>query len=315
MKLSLLVDYLQQLESISIEQIVQTNTNNLDNLMRLVLGHEVMRFEGHAIQLDRANTQIRQGFGTIRDTVKSLKKAIRDQISTIEPDYLQRSLLRFMTEEFGFSSNIDALQRRLTLSDDERAHVLACITNSQDVGWPGLIVRPGNQDWITSFTTYPTYVLDYTAEQIQEGIAHLPGVTQDRLCKYTISETLGRTIMPQIPRDQIGVSVLWFFLNFRPWEIVRKWLDELWQVTRPGGRVMFTYNDCDQAHGVALYESGYMSYTPGHRIRSHAISLGFEIVEDWHPTADLAWMILKKPGSLITSRACYPLAKVIARPK
>lgn len=274
-----------------------------------------MRFEQQAMELDHAICDLTKKYREIDRLHQHIKDTIRSQIQFIQPYYLQRSLQKFLIHEKSFSSSMDALQRRLSVSDEIRAHLASLMGCAQDIGWPGMIVRPGNEDWARSFCTDPIYALDYTPEQIASGIQCFNSVVQNRICRYTINETPGQPIMPFMPNGQIGISVLYYFLEFRPMEIIQQWLDELWRITRPGGRVMFTYNDCDYKQGVMLYEDNFMSYTPGHMIKKHACLLGFEIVEHYRPTDSLSLLHLKKPGELFHSRASQTLARVLARPK
>ena len=55
---------------------------------------------------------------------------------------------------------------------------------------------------------------------------------------------------------------------------------------------MFTFNDCDTAHGVALAEDSDMSYTPARKIKEHVGLLGFEILPNYESDRDVFCMLL-----------------------
>lgn len=315
MKLSLLIDYLRRVEQISTQTIAQNTADSLQDLVHRVSGHSAVRYEKYSLSVDMAVKNVQSQFNNLSILVQELKAEVQQAINQVEPFYLQRSFSQFLDYEILRSQEMQVLSRRLDLSESISQELRHRIVRYQNWIYPGLVVRPGNSCWLDDFRTDPLYVLDYTHSQIDQAICHLPTLLQQRICKYTINETPGKAIADFLPADQFGICLLYYYFNFRPIEIIRQWLSELYNVTRPGGHVVFTYNDCDQPHGVANYESGFMSYTPGHMIRDYAENLGFEIVRDWQPHADLSWMELRKPGTMITQRAAQCLARVVARPK
>lgn len=266
------------------------------------------------LEVETDIAQIDQNFYQLIKTVDALKSSAHRAVKNMEPYYLRRSLHQYLNTQSQPDSTI--LNARLGLSDPVREYIKASIAKSQDWRWPGLIVRPGLEDFVTGMTAMdPLYLVDHNLNLLAPALERFPPLFQQRTACYTISEQPGKPILADLPRAQMGLCVLFYHLNFRPIELVQQWLDELWAVVRPGGRVLFTYNDCDRAHGVSMYESGFMSYTPGHMIRGHAQSLGFEIVDDYHPEVGVDWMELRRPGLLTSLKASQTLAKVVARSK
>lgn len=315
MKLSILVDYLEYLESAASNDIRPAVEAYSHQLTKTACDHSVVRYENYAMLIDQMVNQLNHDVVQLQGTVRNLQKHIHQDIARIEKHYLAGSFQKFLSYEIARSKELSVLERKLVLDQQEYDKIANRVRVLQNWVYPGLIVRPGNCDLINDFRTDPIYVLDYTQEQIEYAVQHLTPIAQQRLCRYTINETPNQCILAELPDEQLGISVLFYYLNFRPMEIVRQWLDDLWLKTRTGGRVLFTYNDCDHAHGVSLYESGLMSYTPGASIRKHARALGFEIAQDYKIAADSSLMELCKPGPLISQRACQTVARVLARPK
>jgi hypothetical protein len=95
-------------------------------------------------------------------------------------------------------------------------------------------------------------------------------------------------------------------------KVVRQYLDSMFARLRPGGVAIFTYNDCDWAHGVALAEKSFMCYTPGREIQAHCNQIGFETLSVNRGQGDIAWMELRRPGEIESIRGGQSLAKIIA---
>ena len=100
------------------------------------------------------------------------------------------------------------------------------------------------------------------------------------------------------------------FFNFKPLELLKRYLDELYKKMRPGGVLIFTYNDCDLWQGVDLVERSFMCYTPGSQIRSYAESLGFVIETNVTDPPNAAWFEMTKPGERESLRGGQVLAKI-----
>jgi SAM-dependent methyltransferase len=104
------------------------------------------------------------------------------------------------------------------------------------------------------------------------------------------------------------------FFNFRPFEVLRQYLTEIYQKLRPGGILIMTFNDCDRAKAVMLVEQHYCCYTPGYLVRELAQSLGYEIAFAWTDQGPSTWLELRKPGERPGLRGGQALAKILPKP-
>jgi hypothetical protein len=104
------------------------------------------------------------------------------------------------------------------------------------------------------------------------------------------------------------------FFNFRPFEVLKKYLTEIYQKLRPGGMFVLTFNDCDRDKGVMLVEQHFCCYTPGYLIRELAQSLGYEILFSWTDQGPTTWLELRKPGEFESLRGGQSLAKILPKP-
>ena len=116
----------------------------------------------------------------------------------------------------------------------------------------------------------------------------------------------------QLPINQFGLIFAYNYFNYKPMKVVRQYLDSMFARLRPGGVAIFTFNDCDWAHGVALAERNFMCYTPSREINSHCYQLGFEILSVNRGQSDIAWMEIRRPGEIESIRGGQSLAKTVA---
>jgi SAM-dependent methyltransferase len=85
-------------------------------------------------------------------------------------------------------------------------------------------------------------------------------------------------ILAAIPTNQFGLVFAYNYFNWKPIEIIERFLIEIYQKLRPGGALIFTYNECDNWYGVGAVENAWMCYTPGSRIQTIARNLGYKII-------------------------------------
>jgi SAM-dependent methyltransferase len=128
-----------------------------------------------------------------------------------------------------------------------------------------------------------------------------------------IREDQEQDILWQLPDNQFGLVLAWNYFNHRPFEIVRRYLIELYRKMRPGGMLLMTYNDCDRWQGVKAVEAQVGLYTPGSLIQGFAESLGFEQRFIYHDEGPWTWIEFRKPGEWQSLRGGQTLAKIVPK--
>jgi SAM-dependent methyltransferase len=134
---------------------------------------------------------------------------------------------------------------------------------------------------------------------------------QRRLRPYVINDWKDTEIFTALPSNQFGLVFAYNYFNWKPIEMIEKFLTEIYQKLRPGGALVFTYNECDNWYGVGAVENAWMCYTPGSRIQTIARNLGYKIIEQCTGAGDIAWFEMHKPGEVRSLRGGQVLAKVI----
>lgn len=314
MKLSELVDYLNNIDAFELTQIYHEARRRLDAVVHKI-EHNNLQFGKFTERIKADGDRIDQSFDQFSTTIAAIRTHVTDQIHGMQPDYLRESL-RLFQHEMCFDSNEYILNRKLHCDADSAELLTGRILRYSDWRVPGLIFRPALEKHIEQLVPLdPLYVIDNNLELLQPAVRAFTEEYRRRLRLYAAVENLGKPILSALPDAQFGYCFAYNYFNFKPLEIICQYLDELWRKLRPGGAVFFTYNDCDRSHGVALAERHFMCYTPGSMIQAHAEELGFEVTDRHTGLGDVAWFEFTKPGDIKSLRGGQTLAKIVANSK
>ncbi len=155
----------------------------------------------------------------------------------------------------------------------------------------------------------PLYLVDTDPELFKHVKKMWNPEYQRRLRYYTVSES-DRRIFHQLPQFQFGLIVAVDFFNFRPLDLIERYLLEIYQLLRPGGMVIFTYNNCDYPIGVDNFENSYYCYTPGRHVKAMAEKIGFRVAASFDLENNVSWLELQKQGTKSSLRGGQTLGRI-----
>lgn len=314
MKLSEVIDYLRQLEQFDLNQICVTAVRDLESVMYTVASHQTQR-QNLTDDLQKDLSDVNNTLAKFQSTVENIKQHLTKTIKQQEPALYQESS-RMYEEEMCFETNEYILNRRLAI--DEKSDILlrSRLRNASDWRLPGMIIRPGHESFVEDLVPLdPLYLVDHHQELLEPSISKFTAEYQRRLRPYVVKEYHSNNILELLPSNQFGLVFSYNYFNYKPMEIIHRYLKEVFEKLRPGGVFLFTYNDCDRAHGTALAEHHFMCYTPGVAIQAFAELVGYEVMHKHHGEGDLSWFELKKPGEIASIRGGQSLAKIVANSK
>jgi SAM-dependent methyltransferase len=310
MKLSELVAYCNQLDALSSVPTLKTANFELDKILHLV-GTQPELMTSFTHDLDSQYAHIQQAFTKFEDDLNNLKSQLKQKITTAERPWFQESYTLYEGELSQDAESVLKLRKPNTLDTESFQ-----IRLSQYANWkyPALIIRPGLETFIENMVAYdPLYLVDLSHDYLIPAMNKFNEQYQNRLRAYVVSEELGQDILAKIPNNQFGMCVAYNYFNFRPFEILKKYLAEIHQKLKPGGILAFTFNDCDRPSAVRLVENYYCCYTPGYLVRELAVSMGYKIVYSWNDPGPTTWMELQKPGELTSLKGGQTLAKIVPK--
>jgi hypothetical protein len=181
-----------------------------------------------------------------------------------------------------------------------------------------MILRPGMGDLITHMVASdPLYILDQHQELLDPSLNRFNEQYKNRLRPYIIKETVdqvqSKEILEIIPNNQFRICVAYNYFNYKPFEIVKKYLEELFNKLTPGGVLALTFNDCDRSSAVHLVENFSACYTPGHLIYSLADSIGYNEIFRFNAVDPATYIELQRPGAVSSIRGGQTMAKILAK--
>ena len=315
MILSELVDYLNQLDSVAAMPLHAQAREGIDRALHVITNHTAVNWGKKYNAVIENGRQLDTVYHDWTHNVNVLRSHARNLVAELEPEYYREST-RLWQQEMVHETVDYQLDRCLNLIPADHEAVLGRVLRWSDWQYPGMILGPRRHDWITHLVGLdPLYLVDTDQALLEPAVKRFKPQYQQRMRTYVVPERQPRQILANLPDNQFSLVFAYDFFNYRPFELVCKWLSEIFHKLRPGGTVFFTFNDCDWAHAVALTERHFMCYTPGHRVAQHLRDVGFEIEQHQRGQADVYWIEARRPGQLDTMRAGQNLAKIVAKSK
>jgi SAM-dependent methyltransferase len=310
MKLSYIVAYKNLLEVMTPLEATPIAHNKLSPMLTVVQSHEI-QFRNLTNQLNNDYRYVVQTLNNFEQTLEDIKVSITELIAQTEILYYEESRQRY--ESFLSNETVEyILDRRIIVYPELLDKLVTRIKAHCDWRYPGMILRPGHEDWINELVGLdPLYLVDSNMQLLEPAVLRFNDQYKKRLRTYTICEDMSNPMFDTLPNNQFGFILAWNFFNYKPLEVINCYLAELYNKLKPGGTLAFTFNDCDRAEGVELFEKMFMSYTPGNRILEIVEKLGYIVTYNFRTDAACTWLELKRPGQLTSLRAGQSLAKIL----
>ena len=312
MKLSSLIAYKNLLEEMIPLDTVPLAHDKLAPVLYTVQSNEV-QFANLTEQLETDYRSVLEKLDQFDQTAEKIKNQIDSLINLNESVYYENSseLYRQMMQ---CDSNEYILNRQQSLTVEIKELIIARLQRHGDWHHAGMIVRPGHEDWINLLVGCdPLYLVDTNKELLDPAVLRFNDQYQHRLRTYEADESSTDAILKQLPQEQFAFCLVYNFFNFKPMEIVTRYLFELYHKLKPGGTIALTINDCDRAGAVKLAESGFKCYTPKQAVIEHCQGLGFELTTSFHIDAASTWLEFQRPGELTSLRGGQALAQIFSR--
>jgi len=312
MKLSSIVGYLNQLDTLDVESAVGVNAE----LAKIShdIQHSQVQFPQLTDELLTIQNQVKLDLQQYDQTLCKIRQDVRELITQQEPEYFKNSTKLYKSMQHETSEYI--LQRIRPIDPIKKSQLRSRLQTYTDWKYPGMIIRPVHSPWVEDLVALdPMYFVDIREDLISPAVSKFPPEYQRRLRRYVVDEFSGSPIFEKLPQQQFGFVYGFDYFNFRPLEIIKQYLLEVFGLLRTGGTFFFNFNDCDQQGGVALTENHFCCYTPARLIYKYATELGYEIVRREIIDAASTWVELKKPGQLTSIRGGQCLAGIFRKPE
>lgn len=312
MKLSKLVAFRNQLQQISMHE-ARTQARLKVSETQMLVQEGIENFAEITQKIQNHADQINEQFDHIETAVEQTIQQVNLAIEQQERHWFTESY-KLYDQDMSRETPDYILNRRETLPKETEEIFLHRLKNYVDWRFPGMIVRPGKEEFITGMVANdPLYLVDQHYDLLVPALEKFPERYQRRLRTYVVNERGSDPILKKLPEHQFGLCLVYNFFNFRPIEVIRQWLQEIMTKLRPGGILIMTINDCDREPAVILAENYYTCYTPGSMILELVKSIGFEVLYVWRTDGPMTWIELRRPGDLTSLRGGQTLAKIIPK--
>jgi len=311
MKLSELVAYRNQLNRLHVEESKSQIDTDLSQIKHLVNSKE---FDPNNIrqQMDDVHRSMHHEFDRFVDLINQAKTEAQQEIDLKEQYWLTETY-RLYNQEMVHDTDEHILNRRPVLIPEHDSIIRARIKNFSTNSHPGMIIRPGLETFVEHMVSFdPLYLIDRSDNMLFPCTLGFPDQYRRRLRPVVVNERdHSRPMLERLPDSQFAVCLAYNFFEFTPMPILERWLQEIFTKLKPGGRLLMTFNDCDNEKAVRLAESYYACYTPGKLVKATAQQIGYEIYFIWNDNLPTTWIELQKPGTLSSLRGGQALAKVV----
>lgn len=268
---------------------------------------------GCITNLEQDYLAIKQLLDQFCDHVIHTRKEIQLLIEAMQPSYFAAS---YHLHDSGMVNDSDQhiLDRRPVLRPEVTQYLAARMALHSDWHHAALVIRPATGEWLPLMVgSDPLYLADIRASLLEPAVHQFTPEYRRRLRYYVLRENdADGRVLGDIPDSQFGFCVAINFFHYKPFEIIRFYLDQIYRKLKPGGVLAFTFNDCDLWGGVELAERSFMCYTPGGMLRTLCESLGFEITQHYLIDHSNTWLEMRRPGVLTSLRGGQSLAKIVA---
>jgi len=229
-----------------------------------------------------------------------------------EKAYFKESEDRF-NANFEKESYDQKRQRVLEIEDNTKDYLIRRIERYATWDQPALQICPSHGNLTDTMVSFdPLYLMDFSQMDLQNVRKKYKPDYANRLRTY-VFPPFKTTENPfnQLPQTQFGFVLAYNFFDNMPMNRMVIHLKQCFELLKTGGKMLFTFNDCDLHHNVDLLEKWkWKYYTPGKLVRHHLSNIGFTILKHFSESYGMAWFEVEKPGALESIKGGQTLATI-----
>lgn len=311
MRISNYLQYLQELEAVD---VIQTNID---------INRQVAEIEKVA---NRCEIDI----GSLKSKMLKNIDAIKEQSTDLQQN-LQKLKSSFRDYMMDFDASLHAKSRQiyqgtitdspeyildrfnlkpLWHTDQEREFFFTRVGSYCSWQYPGLQFRPAWGD-LTDYMKGcdPLYLVD-TSEPLFLEVKQMFSAEYQRRLRYYVVDESKKDFLMDLPHGQIGTVAALDYFNYKDLRTTIRYLRQIYELLKPGGAAIFTYNNCDTWQGIQNVENVFATYMPRRTLEAICKKIGFNIIATNDSFYHLSWIEISKPGNLYSIRGGQSLAKI-----
>jgi SAM-dependent methyltransferase len=223
------------------------------------------------------------------------------QLLSIIQDKINQLSTQFFVENYQLELKYldpDSIRKTRTIKHDEEFEQILIQRINLYSNWqyPALEIGCRDGEWTKLLVASdPLYIADVFDDFLSSAVAQFPPLYQGRVRKYPIQDFYK---IKNLPKNQFGLIFSYNFFNYLSLDSIKQLLIQAMEWLRPGGTIIFTYNNADLPAAAAYAESYFMTYVPESVLVPMAESVGFETVYLYNREPAFSIIELKKAGEL-----------------
>jgi len=320
MNLTELIRLSNRLEDLTMQDLQQDSRHRFDLILDQIDVPQAKIDPEFQQRLAEKNHALQSLFESFEHELSDMKQQVSQMIQDQGQAWLHRNYTeyeRYLETRFAQTADYVELHRNKPIRRSAKTDTMLRnrIANYCDWHYPAMVIHPMLEPFIHEMTASdPLYLVDESNYLLEPTLSQFNQQYQNRLRPYVIEESFDQPILSRLPDQQIGFCLVYNYLDYRPFELVKIYLTEIYQKLLPGGVLGLTFNDCDRYQAMQAVEQGITGYTPGALVRAWANYIGFDEVFHYHDNGSSVWLELRKPGQLTSLRGGQALAKILPKP-
>jgi len=161
----------------------------------------------------------------------------------------------------------------------------------------------------------PLYFCDRDEKLINLVTDHFNDTYKRRTRTYVININ----DLSVLPQNQFSFIFSWMMFNFFNLEITELYLRNVFNLLRPGGTLMFSYNNSDLEQSADLVDINLMHHTPKRILTDLCKTIGFELTAEYDVVNNdslikyISWLEIKRPGELHTIKLQPVMGQILGK--
>jgi SAM-dependent methyltransferase len=304
MKLHDVVELQQELKELVPTQAIEAELNNIVNNISNIQGRYG---EEYAYRLGLVITALNEVKASLQKPLEQVA-IINDVVELDHKDATEKFSSPTYQSELHYQNPARIREvRQLYIPNGADEIVSQAIDLYVDWRYPGLEIGCRDGHWTKYMVGCdPLYVVDEFQEFLDSTKQGYPEEYQQRLRTYLTKDHN----LSALPKGQFGFVFSWNYFNYLTLGNINKYLTQVFDLLRPGGTFMFSYNNADLPAPAAYADSYFMSYAPKHLLLPMCKAIGYEVVSTTDLEPAVSWVEIKRPGELKMIKAHQVLGEI-----
>lgn len=245
------------------------------------------------LNIEAQNMHLYTHLDDISKQVSNLLEEIQNQIDQLAT--------KLFSDNYELELTCDLIEkvrnvRKITSNESFELALRQRINLYSNWQYPALEIGCRDGEWTKYLVASdPLYIADSFDEFLVSAIQQFPELYQGRVRRYKIVENCK---IKDLPANQFGFIFSFNYFNYLSLDSIKQYLNQAMTWLRPGGKIVFTYNNADLPAAAAYAENFFMTYVPKSILQPMAESIGFETAYTYDDDPAFSIIEFKKPGIL-----------------